>query len=415
MAAAFFARFEEAAEGGGVGLVGEDLDGVHAGVAEEAEDFGLRFGLAGLEQGAIALAGGVDFYDVAGLGVLQDKPAERRKFAFVTVGDEDGDDVVAAVGLTERGEGEAFHVVGARAVAEEEVGEDDDDGAMGGDAAEEFEGLVDVGGVVLRLEEKNFADDAQDVAAAFAGRDVFLDDVGEEDEADLVVVADGGEGEDGGDLGGEFALGLGAGTERAGAAEVHEEHDGEFAFLDEFFDEGMVHPRGDIPVDGAHVVAGLVFAHLVEVHALAFEHAVVLARERLGHEAVGANLDLADFFEDFAGDHWEGNAEGGMANGEWGREKKALCAGQAGRYFAGMSAMEIMEEMRRMPEAERRDLTEKILEEFGYLEDGPTPEQLAEFERRGEQLRRNPQNGIPWEQVRAELKERIKDRTCLAK
>jgi hypothetical protein len=30
---------------------------------------------------------------------------------------------------------------------------------------------------------------------------------------------------------------------------------------------------------------------------------VVLARERFGHDAVRANLDLADFFEDFAGNH----------------------------------------------------------------------------------------------------------------
>ena len=58
----------------------------------------------------------------------------------------------------------------------------------------------------------------------------------------------------------------------------------EFAFLDELLDERMVHPRGDVPVNRAHVVAGLVFAHLVEVHALALEDGMVLARERFGHE-----------------------------------------------------------------------------------------------------------------------------------
>jgi putative addiction module component (TIGR02574 family) len=41
-----------------------------------------------------------------------------------------------------------------------------------------------------------------------------------------------------------------------------------------------------------------------------------------------------------------------------------------------------------------------------------TPEQIEELERRGAELRRNPESGIPWEQVRAELKERLKGRSC---
>jgi putative addiction module component (TIGR02574 family) len=79
-----------------------------------------------------------------------------------------------------------------------------------------------------------------------------------------------------------------------------------------------------------------------------------------------------------------------------------------------MSKAEILDELRRMPEAERRELVEEIDLEFGDSTVEPTPEQLAEFERRGEELRRNPASGIPWEQVRAELKERIKGRSCPA-
>jgi putative addiction module component (TIGR02574 family) len=80
-----------------------------------------------------------------------------------------------------------------------------------------------------------------------------------------------------------------------------------------------------------------------------------------------------------------------------------------------MSATEILEQIRNLPEAEQHELVENIKEEFAEFDDELTPEQIAEFERRGEELRRNPQSGIPWEQVRAELKERIKGRSCLAK
>jgi len=80
-----------------------------------------------------------------------------------------------------------------------------------------------------------------------------------------------------------------------------------------------------------------------------------------------------------------------------------------------MSRAEILEELRRMPETERRELVEEIDLEFGEFNDEPTPEQLAEFDRRGDELRRNPASGIPWETVRAEMKERIKARSSNAK
>jgi putative addiction module component (TIGR02574 family) len=72
-----------------------------------------------------------------------------------------------------------------------------------------------------------------------------------------------------------------------------------------------------------------------------------------------------------------------------------------------MSATQVLEQIHKLPFEEQREVFEQLRDEF---DDALTPEQIAEFERRGEQLRRDPASGIPWEQVRAELKERIKSR-----
>jgi len=74
-----------------------------------------------------------------------------------------------------------------------------------------------------------------------------------------------------------------------------------------------------------------------------------------------------------------------------------------------MSATEILEQIRRLPENERREVAGQILEEFGEVDDGLTSEQIEEAESRAERLSRNPESGIPWEQVRAELPERLKN------
>lgn len=72
-----------------------------------------------------------------------------------------------------------------------------------------------------------------------------------------------------------------------------------------------------------------------------------------------------------------------------------------------MSRTEILEELRRMPETERRELVETIDLEFGDFNDELTSEQKAELHRRAEEFRKNPCDGIPFEQVREEARKRF--------
>jgi len=72
-----------------------------------------------------------------------------------------------------------------------------------------------------------------------------------------------------------------------------------------------------------------------------------------------------------------------------------------------MSKAEILEELRRMPEAERRELVETIELEFGDFNDELTRDQKAELDRRAEEFRKNPHGGTPLEQVRKEARKRF--------
>ena len=72
-----------------------------------------------------------------------------------------------------------------------------------------------------------------------------------------------------------------------------------------------------------------------------------------------------------------------------------------------MSRTEILEELRRMPEPERRELVETIDLEFGDFNDELTVEQKAELDRRAEEFSKNPRDGIPFEQAREEARKRF--------
>ena len=72
-----------------------------------------------------------------------------------------------------------------------------------------------------------------------------------------------------------------------------------------------------------------------------------------------------------------------------------------------MSATEILEQIRRLPEKERREVTGQILEEFGECDDGLSTEQIEELDRRAEDALKNPDRGTPIEEVSAEIRKRL--------
>jgi putative addiction module component (TIGR02574 family) len=69
-----------------------------------------------------------------------------------------------------------------------------------------------------------------------------------------------------------------------------------------------------------------------------------------------------------------------------------------------MSAAQVLEQIEKLPFEEQREVFEHLRDKF---DEELTPEQVAELERRAEELRKNPEAGIPWEQVRDEARKRF--------
>ena len=72
-----------------------------------------------------------------------------------------------------------------------------------------------------------------------------------------------------------------------------------------------------------------------------------------------------------------------------------------------MSAAQILEQIRNLPEVERREVVDRIHEEFLDFDDELTPEEAAELDRRAEDALRNPGRGTPIDEVSAEIRKRV--------
>ena len=139
---------------------------------------------------------------------------------------------------------------------------------------------------------------SQGVLLALARRDVLLDAAVKQREADLVVASDGREGQQGAELGCRLTLRARAGAEVLGARYVGHQHQRELTLLDVALDVGLAESGGDLPVDGANVVARYVGANLVELDTPALEDRDVLAGQYVGDLSPGSDLDLANPLDD---------------------------------------------------------------------------------------------------------------------
>ena len=72
-----------------------------------------------------------------------------------------------------------------------------------------------------------------------------------------------------------------------------------------------------------------------------------------------------------------------------------------------MSADQILECIRNMPENERRELVQQILDEFTEYDDELTQEQVAELDRRAKDALKHSGRGTPAEKASAEIRKRL--------
>jgi len=155
----------------------------------------------------------------------------------------------------------------------------------------------------FRSVRENLANHAQRVFLTLPRRDVLLDAAVKQGEPDLVVVSCRGKRQQRTQLGGDLALGSFRGSKILRGRHVSHQHQCQLPLFDVALDVGSTHPRGDIPIDGPHVVAGDVGAHLVELDATALEDRNVFTGQDIRDLPAGPDLNLTNALQNLTGLH----------------------------------------------------------------------------------------------------------------
>jgi len=262
-------------------------------------------GCIGLADGG---TGGINLDGLAGLGIVERDYSGTGQLFIDRIAHAEGDDVVAAC----RGAKLAGLDGG------QEIGDEEDGSPALMHTGEVFECSTDIGARGFGVRPEHFTDDAEHVRGAAGRAEVAFGPAGKEEEANAVLVADGGEGKDGADLGGEIGLGAGKGAGTLGGADIDGEDDGEVAVFAVATDGGLAGAGVGLPIDRADIIAGNVGAELIEFDAASAEDGMVLTEEEAVDETAGADFDGADAIEQL----------GGMPPGEDGGRAGDGCAGR---------------------------------------------------------------------------------------
>jgi len=237
---------------------------VDIGGEEERAQFGGALAGGVLPYVANVCVGGIEEEALASFGVFEGDQTAIGQTLFAGIEDGEGDDVMTA----------AYDLQSALEAAILEVRKEEYERAAALHFREEFEGYGDARAGGLRTEGEEFADEAEHVCGAAAGRYVEVDCLREEDEADGILIVDGGEGEGGAEFAEHVALRLRA-LNPIGARAIHDEDHGLIALFREAFEMDTSGAGGDVPIDSAGIVSWDVFADFLELDALSLEGAVI--------------------------------------------------------------------------------------------------------------------------------------------
>ena len=227
---------------------------------------------------------GVEERRRSGLGVLERDDTYVGKLELARIGECERDDVVLA----------SEHSYRFVDVHVDEVGDEEHNAPLLRHVGKEPRGRRQLGAVAARLGEEKLADDPEQVLAPAARGQPLLHAFRETQQPDAVVVLQRRKREERGDLGTELALALRDAAEPRRGRAVDRKEDVQLAVLAELLDVRRAHASGDVPVDAADVVTGLVLADLLELEAGAAEDAAVRAEQRFVGEDACLDLDLTD-------------------------------------------------------------------------------------------------------------------------
>src|SRR5690606_23859253 len=236
---------------------------------------------------------GVELAKLARFEILDERDPDVGKFELAAIEHLNRDEIVLLDGEPKR----AF-IDRPQKIRDEKA-----DGAPLRQLGEPFDPEREIRPAAFGLRVEDLGHNAHHMAAPLLWRDKPLDAIGKEQEAGAIAILDGAEREKGGYLGDAFRFGRFDRSELLARRKIDRDHHRHLSFLRENLHEGIVHARTRIPVDEAHIVAGLIGTRLGVCHPEPAKRGLVSAGELVFSETRRDDLDAPKFFYELAGDH----------------------------------------------------------------------------------------------------------------